>query len=91
MLEKFKKGLTTNLICYKITLKVREVIKMLYKLRKFRQENKIPVKSFLKLLGSEYDITYFRKEQGKNKFSLKEAYDISKKFNIPIEFFLESD
>lgn len=64
---------------------------MLYKLRKFRQENKIPVKKFLKFLGSEYDITYFRKEQGKYKFSLKEAYDISKEFNIPIEFFLEEN
>lgn len=64
---------------------------MLYKLRKFRQENKIPVKNFLKFLGSEYDITYFRKEQGKNKFSLKEAYRISKAFNIPIEFFLDDN
>lgn len=64
---------------------------MLNKLRKFRQENKIPVKAFLNVIGSEYDITYFRKEQGKNKFSLSEAYNLSKKFNIPIEFFLDSN
>ena len=64
---------------------------MLYNLRKFRKENKIPVKNFLKFLNSEYEITYFRKEQGKNKFSLKEAYELSKEFNIPIEFFLNDN
>ncbi len=64
---------------------------MLTKLRDFRRKNNIPVKSFLKIIGSEYDITYFRKEQGKNKFSLKEAYECSKAFNIPIEFFLSND
>lgn len=64
---------------------------MLIKLREFRQKNKIPVKKFLKFLNSEYDITYFRKEQGKNNFSLKEAYNISKEFNIPIEFFLNDN
>ncbi|MBR1884266.1 MAG: hypothetical protein IJ809_04970 [Clostridia bacterium] len=64
---------------------------MLIQLRKFRQDNKIPVKEFLKFLGSEYDVTYFRKEQGKCKFTLKEAYDLSKNFNIPIEFFLNSN
>lgn len=61
---------------------------MLIKLREFRQKNKIPVKKLLKFLNSEYEYTYFRKEQGKAKFSLKEAYEISKAFNIPIEFFL---
>lgn len=64
---------------------------MLEKLRKFRQDNKIPVKAFLKVIGSEYDITYFRKEQGKNKFTLNEAYNLSRKFNIPIEFFLDNN
>lgn len=64
---------------------------VLIKLREFRQKNKIPVKKFLKFLDSEYDITYFRKEQGKSNFSLKEAYEISKEFNIPIEFFLNSN
>lgn len=66
-------------------------MKLLERLREFRQKNKIPVKEFLKVLGSEYDITYFRKEQGKYNFSLKEAYDLSKKFNIPIEFFLNNN
>lgn len=61
------------------------------KLREFRQKNKIPVKKFLKIIGSEYDITYFRKEQGKNLFSLEEAYNLSKKLNIPIEFFLKEN
>lgn len=64
---------------------------MLIKLRKFRQKNKIPVKKFMKFLDSEYEYTYFRKEQGKIKFSLKEAYEISKAFNIPIEFFLNNN
>lgn len=64
---------------------------MLIKLREFRQKNKIPVKNFMKFLDSEYENTYFRKEQGKIKFSLKEAYEISKAFNIPLEFFLSND
>ena len=64
---------------------------MLKKLREFRKEKRIPVKSFLKIIGSEYDITYFRKEQGKANFSLREAYNISKEFNIPIEFFLNDN
>lgn len=64
---------------------------MLKQLREFRQRNKIPVKEFMNFLESEYEYTYFRKEQGKIKFSLKEAYDISKAFNIPIEFFLSNN
>ena len=64
---------------------------MLTKLRKFRKENKIPVKKFLEVIGSEYEITYFRKEQGKSKFSLEEAYKLSNTFNIPLEFFMESN
>lgn len=61
------------------------------RLRAYRKKNKIPVKKFLKIIGSEYDITYFRKEQGKSLFSLKEGYDLSTKLNIPIEFFLKED
>lgn len=64
---------------------------MLEKLRKFRRDNKIPVKRFLKIIGSEYDITYFRKEQGKAPFTLLEAYKISNKFKIPIKFFIPID
>ena len=63
---------------------------MLKQLRDFRQKSKIPVKAFLEVIGSEYDITYFRKEQGKCAFSLREAYNLSKKFNIPVEFFLNN-
>lgn len=57
------------------------------RLRNFRKENKIPVSEFLKIIGSEYPITYFRKEQGKNPFTLNEALKLSEKFNIPINFF----
>lgn len=57
------------------------------KLKQFRKENKIPVKNFLKIIGSEYPITYFRKENGINPFTLKEAIEMSKKFKIPINFF----
>lgn len=62
---------------------------MLTLLREFRRKNNIPVKDFLEIIGSEYPVTYFRKETGKNPFTLKEAYLLSKKFNIPIDFFLE--
>lgn len=64
---------------------------MLDKLKEFRRINKIPVKEFLKIIGSEYDITYFRKEQGKSPFTLIEAYTMSKKYNIPIDFFIPNN
>lgn len=59
------------------------------KLREFRRNNKIPVKLFLEIIGSEYPITYYRKEQGVNPFTLNEAINLSEKFNIPIKFFNE--
>lgn len=64
---------------------------MLIELRKARQKKKIPVKKMLEIIGSKYDITYFRKEQGKAPFTLKEAYAISQKYKIPLKFFIPED
>ena len=58
------------------------------KLRNFRKEHNIKVSEILKVMNTNYPITYYRKENGERKFTAEEVILLSNRFKIPKEFFL---
>jgi putative transcriptional regulator len=60
-------------------------LNMHIKLRKLRNSTGIPVRELRDVLRLKTDAAYYKKENGKIKFSLEEAKAIADKFNMTID------